>query len=244
VEAITAGHSSMGAHCNREGRVLSLFYIFLFQDAYYLLMQREMVADTISFLKKYAVFFKVEITDVSDEWHAIGVQHINIDTPNVVHISIANDRYIVAGEVNTIKNISWPVTENITIDDWRNLNIEAGIPTLYAVTSSKFLPHEINLPLLNAVSFAKGCYTGQEIIARMHYKGKLKNRMVKAQVSDEFPLEPGMDIYDSQQVPVGKIVDIAHQAHNNAYSLLIITNDSLQDLYTRDLKSVLTVKVK
>ena len=67
LDSVTAGHSIMGAHCNQQGRVISLFYLFALANAYYLLMQRTMIPIAMAVLKKYAVFFKTEMMDVSQD---------------------------------------------------------------------------------------------------------------------------------------------------------------------------------
>src|SRR5262245_46376236 len=73
VESITSSTNCMGAHCNPQGRVISLFYLFIFQEFYYLLMQRSMVPIAIQALKKYAVFYKIELMDVSLKTSAVGM---------------------------------------------------------------------------------------------------------------------------------------------------------------------------
>jgi folate-binding Fe-S cluster repair protein YgfZ len=91
------------------------------------------------------------------------------------------------------------------------------------------LPHELDLHHLNAISFDKGCYTGQEIIARMHYRGKLKNRLCKASVSSTTPPVPGSDLYalkGAEYKPAGMVVNVAPCDQEHHYQLLIIANQS------------------
>jgi folate-binding protein YgfZ len=106
----------------------------------------------------------------------------------------------------------------------KTLDITRGIPAIYPETSEKFLPHELNLPQINAVSFNKGCYTGQEIIARMHYRGKSKTRLYRARVSTELTLQRGNDIYvDSDSI--GTLVDYC-ELEKNSYDLLFIAPEN------------------
>lgn len=99
----------------------------------------------------------------------------------------------------------------VTFDEWRLQRIEKGIPTLFPETTGKFLPHDLNLPTLNAVSFTKGCYLGQEIVARMQHLGKPKWHMVVA----DFIGNPGdalpdasiiVDSVDNKALIVTKII--------------------------------------
>ncbi|SRR5579883_1101657 len=212
IDKISGTESSMGAHCNPQGRVIFLFYLFQWHDAYYLLMPRNMIPIAIAALKKYAVFYKVELSDASDEMIIIGYKGdaaILDRYPIHLRIPAGSSRFRLL-MTNTI-----PASPTFTIDEWKCLEIDDKIPAIYPESSGKFLPHEINLPQLNAVDFEKGCYTGQEIIARMHYRGKLKKHMYLAHLSTlSLPL-PGMDIPDK-----GMVVDACKDADH--YKALIV----------------------
>lgn len=168
VTALANGQFTLSAHCNPQGRVISLFYLIHLNENYYLLMPRDMIALTQTALKKYAVFFKSTLEDATDELETI-----------------------------------LPQLNNPTLFD-----IHAGVPRIHPNTSGAFLPHDINLDQLGAISFEKGCYTGQEIIARMQYRGKLKKRMQSTKLDTAHPPQPGAD--DN----LGKIVDVSQQNNN------------------------------
>lgn len=168
MDQIAADKNHLAAHCNPQGRVVSLFYITAQADGYGLMMPERMLAIAMAGLKKYAVFFKVTME--------IDSSTIEVDVP-------------------------------------------ANEPVIYPETSGLFTPHEINLDQLNAISFDKGCYTGQEIIARMHYRGKLKKRMYQAMVETATPPVPG----DSLQ-PEGTIVCCTF-IDGCSYRLLVVCND-------------------
>jgi folate-binding protein YgfZ len=80
------------------------------------------------------------------------------------------------GEVNTSLDVGSPIP-SLTRDEWRALDIASGIPQVYAATSEAFVAQMLNLDLVDGIAFDKGCYTGQEVIARAHYRGKVKRRM-------------------------------------------------------------------
>lgn len=182
VNNVASTQPQLGAHCNPQGRIISLFYLFNYQDNYYLQMPRDMIDIALKALKKYAPFFKVELTDASDESNIIGSLGSHLPT-----------------------------------------FLENGVAMIYPETSGVFLPHEINLPQLNGVSFNKGCYTGQEIIARMHYRGKLKNQLHLATCKSE-TLIRGNDIFDNNGI-AGKVVDYVGN------TLLILIRDTSQPLF-------------
>lgn len=180
LDEITSTRSLRGAHCNPQGRIISLFTISLSGEDYDLQMPRELVPIALKALQKYAVFFKVSLTDVSET-----LQPSYLDKEQA---------------------------------------IRQGIAEIYPETSGKFLPHELNLPELGAVSFNKGCYTGQEIIARMHYRGKLKNHLYYAKIQTSLPILRGNDIY-LQGKSKGSIVDYCQIAYNT-YELLVIADEN------------------
>src|SRR5262249_31631341 len=124
-------------------------------------------------------------------------------------------------------------------DDWKVCMIQQGIPAIYPETSGKFLPHELNLHTLNAISFDKGCYTVQEIIARMHYRGKIKNHLYYATGSGDLPKAPGADIYALQEnewKESGMIVDAVRG--DDQHHLLIVA-DNRNTLYlTKDIRTI------
>jgi folate-binding protein YgfZ len=179
LEEILPGQNVLAAHCNPQGRIISLFQLLFLNDQYYLLMPASLLPIAQAALKKYAVFFKVTLNDMS------------------------NDESLK-------KLIDQPT-------------IESGIPHIYPETSEKFLPHELNLHKLNAISFNKGCYTGQEIIARMQYRGKLKNHMYLVSTVSDTPPIRGQEIF-SETGASGSVVDYAHLGYNN-YKLLVIASE-------------------
>lgn len=236
--AITPEHSAMGAHCNAQGRIISLFYLFEFEKSYYLLLPRSMVDIAIAALKKYAVFYKAELSDASDKLIIIGCAGIPKDgTSNaaVIQPSAATNRFMLAGSIETIKAIWDQHAQNASIagmHEWKHLNITDGIPAVYPETSEKFLPHELNLDKLNAISFEKGCYTGQEIIARMHYRGKLKHHMYLTSIAGRTVPLPGDDVCSLQGQDIrasGLVVDSSSEGHDKYLALLTTDESSVKN---------------
>ncbi len=238
VTEVNPAQTRLGSHCNFQGRVISLFRINWFNDQYLLSMPRSLIPIALAALKKYAVFFKVTLTDVSESIVQMGYSGDSFftDLPEKMDEAlIINDlliikpsdtsRYEIIGSPDNLKKLKekLPETQSGSEEAWKCLEIEASIPTLYPETSEKFLPHELNLPLLNAVSFKKGCFTGQEIIARMEYRGKLKKHLLPAHVTSEHTPKRGADIYLGQEA-CGSIVDYCQLSYNT-YDLLVIAAD-------------------
>jgi hypothetical protein len=106
---------------------------------------------------------------------------------------------------------------------WQFLDIQAGIPMISPDTREAFVPQMANLQLIDGVSFTKGCYTGQEIVARMQYLGKLKRRMYRARVNSESAPHAGDEVYtsDDKRQSVGKLVSAAPHP-DGGYSMLVV----------------------
>lgn len=210
IKTITTTQPGFSAYCNAKGRIRSLFRIFLHQECYFLQLPIGVVPSTLATLKKYARFSKVKLEDVSEQWQRVGIclseTNINtIDFKNMLLLPLSGSnpykRFELIGSPNHIKSL-WDQlleTKNLVISDfdtWKTLDIQAGIPEIWPETIEQFLPHSLNLPALGAVSFNKGCYCGQEIIARMEYRGNATHKLFNMAVVDaEKILLPGASLY-------------------------------------------------
>lgn len=189
LETVSETQSLLGAHCNPQGRVLFLFRLFYRLGAYYLVLPREMAAPALLALKKYAVFFKLELSE------------------NISEKETALEQQVAA--------------------EWSYFDLAQGIPLVYPQSCGLFLPHDLNLHVLQGVSWDKGCYTGQEIIARMHYRGKLKNHLYQAQIQTTTVPQPGAEIYSKQEEDFkisGLIVDYRKLSYN-LYQVLVSAHE-------------------
>jgi folate-binding protein YgfZ len=239
LEKITPTMSTLSAFCNPQGRIISLFRLFMIGSDYYLQMPNDILGITLTKLKKYAVFYKVTLTNVSDDLQTLGltgnitatanhwpsVQHEVITEEDVTIIKLSDQptRYELIGSPAKIATLRKKLTAIATPSPekhWKQININAGLPAIYAQTSEKFLPHDLQLNKLNAISFEKGCYTGQEIIARMQYLGKLKNQLFQAKATSKITPELGAPLYTESETH-GYIVDY-QSTDEDCFDLLII----------------------
>ena len=183
MEEISPTQSKLGAHCNPQGRILSLFRIFERDQSYYLVLPQEMLPLATQCLKKYAAFYSATLTEHDNE--------------------------------------QFPI-EKVELE-WKFFDVSQGIAKIYPETSGKFLPHDLNLHLNEGISWNKGCYTGQEIIARMHYRGKLKNHLYRARVQSTSTPLVGSSVY-SENSESGIIADWISDDSQN-FQLLIVTDE-------------------
>lgn len=133
------------------------------------------------------------------------------------------------------KHTLWPD------NNWQLQDIRNGIPTIYRETIGEFTPHQINFQLINGISFNKGCYIGQEIIARMHYLGKLKQQMYRVSFSSNQPPVPGTKIYTAQKQEIGMLVNAATANNQDYEALAVLQNNAIKEAIYLENQIILTL---
>ena len=251
VEKVTPEISSLGARCNPKGRMQSSFRLIKSADDEYLLqMNRELIAGQVQELSKYAVFFKTKLTDASEDWICLGLwgpnsqqalQGADLDVParsnEVTHsqgtlvVRLAEDAFEIwlptAEALTALDKLALHATLAAT-DEWKVRQIRAGIGEVTASTYESFIPQMLNLQQLGGISFRKGCYTGQEIVARMQYLGKLKRRMYRLLLAGEAPPPPGTPVVDRDTGKlVGEVV-VAARSNHIVEVLAVLQKDAAQ----------------
>jgi folate-binding protein YgfZ len=224
---LSDSRASLGARCTQKGRMQSSFRILLEGDGVLLAMATELLEPQLADLKKYAVFSKSKLTDESAAWVRFGVDHgdaalvsLGLDLPAETDSVVRNDGLIAirvspqraelwaaAGQADVIKSKLSAVLSEGDLNQWLLGQVRAGIGQVMAGTRELFIPQMLNLQAIGGVSFKKGCYTGQEIVARMQYLGKLKRRLYRLQLAaDELP-EPGTALFSpTHGSAIGEVV--------------------------------------
>ena len=227
---IKSGELSLGAFCNPQGRCVALFWATQSDDDILLIMPKDILELSLAHLNKYAVFFKTKIDDISNQvslFGAAGDIPVETGTVNLGKL-VANINLIkvASQEINSLS----PTCENEQAV--YSMLIAAGIPWLNATSQNEFLPHNLNLPDLAAVDFKKGCFTGQEVIARMQYKGKLKSHMQHLSVSSctSNPVEPNAKMkLIVEGKTAGEVICAAKGPDGNHEILALIKDRYLDD---------------
>ena len=248
VREVHAGHSQLGSHCSPKGRMLANFRLFQRGDTYYLQLPSEILPALLKRLGMFVLRAKISLQDASDQLVRIGLaggcaptllgerfQQLPESGGDVVH---ANDltvirlpdlapRFEILGPAEAMQRLWQTLSAKATpvnADHWALLDLRAGIPTVYPENVDAFVPQMANMQLIDGVSFRKGCYTGQEIVARMQYLGKLKRRMYLAHVDTDQAPAPGDELFSAATASgqgAGKIVD-ARPAPEGGYDLLAV----------------------
>jgi tRNA-modifying protein YgfZ len=176
---LTEGRCLLAAYSSAQGRVLALLRLIPHSTGILAIMPRDLVADTRDRLKKFVLRSKVVLEDVSDTIALSGCfgrlpasagDYAESEGVGRARVSGDAERYWVVGDAAA----SQPGAE--FEDAWRLADIRAGLPQVYPATQELFVAQMLNLDLIDGISFTKGCYTGQEIIARTQHLGRIKRR--------------------------------------------------------------------
>jgi folate-binding protein YgfZ len=245
--------STLGAFCTAKGRVVALFRAFRADDAYFLSLPSELLETVRKRLSLYVLRSDARIEDASARFAAFGaggpaiLAKLGLPETMEENESSVRDGWIAlrvpsAGPPRLMILARAERAEECArmleaadcapADEalWRLEDIRAGLPTVQAATSEAFLPQVLNLDRLGGIALDKGCYTGQEIVARTHYLGHLKRRMFRfAGVEGPAP-KPGdairADAVDGQGA--GQTVNAA-PTPEGGFELLAVANLALAE---------------
>ncbi len=248
VRAVSDTHSQLSGHCSPKGRMLALFRVLRLGDAIVLQLPRERVADTLKRLRLFVMRARVTLEDESDGPIRIGIAGSGAvgalaalglalpDSDNdlavtgqvaVLRLPAPLPRFELIGPFERLAPL-WdalaPDSVRGDADAWALLDIRAGIPNVYNATVETFVPQMVNMQLIDGVNFNKGCYVGQEVVARMRYLGTLKRRMYLAEVESPTPPQPGDELHaagSTSEQGAGRVVD-ARPLGGGRYALLAV----------------------
>jgi folate-binding protein YgfZ len=251
INDVSEEKSSLGALCNPKGKAIATFLLVKSADSYLLVLPVELLASVKKRLQMYVLRSEVILTDSTDTLCLIGLlspsspgsgQALFATTQDgaiSINLSSNGARCLIIAEPDKAMAL-W--SEHVrrqgfqpeNTDQWRYLDISAGIPWLTTETSEEFIPQMLNLDKLGGISFNKGCYTGQEIVARTHYLGKAKRALVLAECNTPVLPAPNstvIDISAEPEQPVGKVLLAQNsQQHCNMLIVLQITDNMAYSL--------------
>jgi len=202
VRALLPGESQLAAWCTPKGRVIVVCRVLCLVDQHLLVLPDDLAQDTLTRLKRYVLRSRVELSEERARWIIIGCAGPGvgavlrerlgalperagglIEVAGVVVVALAGygPRYLVLGGAEPIRALREAAAPALgSAPAWRALEILSGVPVIHRVTSETYLPQMLNLEALGGLSFQKGCYPGQEVIARLKYRGEIKRRMFLA----------------------------------------------------------------
>lgn len=213
-------------YCTPKGRLLALFKLWREGDDVYALIDSSLLEATVKRLRMYIMRSKVTIDVIEQAVFSPifkqenarfsitveGQSRLLHHGTRTLRVNFKPEQTVSSTEINTSDD-----SPSVGGDEtWALSCIEAGEPTINSTNVELFVPQMVNLDLLGGINFKKGCYTGQEIVARMHYLGKLKQRMFICDV-----------IHHDTSLPIGgeKVMSIAEGVERNAGNLVSIVGN-------------------
>jgi tRNA-modifying protein YgfZ len=203
---LSAQRSLLAGYHNPQGRVIALLRLLqLAPDDLLAVFPAELVAPVAARLTRFILRSKVTLTDESQLWRVRGLLAVGprgseaalpaggneaarLGAGYVVRLAYAPARWLLLSPAGAEPSVApAPAADPLA---WQRLAVAAGEPQVYAATSEEFIAQMLNLDCLGAIAFDKGCYTGQEIIARAHYRGRVKRRMQRFLTAAARPLAP------------------------------------------------------
>ncbi|MGH8643189.1 MAG: YgfZ/GcvT domain-containing protein [Gammaproteobacteria bacterium] len=229
VHAIGDGQSGIGAWCTAKGQVVTVLRVVHTGDRYLLLLPADLTDTVLRRLQLYVLRREVTLEDRRAALCRMGIagaglaplfdaEHLPLPSAEghaaqedgLITIRLVGQppRAIVLAEGEILQGLWQRLSRRVapvTPQAWIMLDILAGVPWLNRSSSEKYLPQMLNLQCLGGVSFNKGCYPGQEVIARLKYRGQLKRRLHLALAETRALAEPGSAVYDDTDA-IGEVL--------------------------------------
>jgi len=253
VAGLSGPTTQYSGYCAPDGRLLATFLLWRLPDRIVLQLPTALREPIQARLSKFVLRAKVALADGTSRWTLFGVSGKDapaLVSPFVVGLPAAAHGVAVAGGVaaallpdgrvlllaspaqaDAIRTGLRSAAQELNESAWMRLDIEAGIPWITPQSQGEYLPQMVNLDLLGAVSYRKGCYPGQEIVARTHYLGRLKQRMHRVLVAAGVAPDCGDPLYSeafgSAQAS-GAILNAAPRAAGGYEALAVIQTRAAQ----------------
>lgn len=208
VALMPVGQARLSGYCSAKGRLLASFVVLKREaNAYHLLMARDLLAATQKRLQMFVMRAKCQLQDVSDQWRLTGITGAEslVDMPDWA-CQAADDGWILRLPSAEVKQAIWiqpataadPAQPSEMADGWAFHRALSGVAMVTQATTEHFVPQMINYESVDGVSFKKGCYPGQEVVARSQFRGAIKRRAAVYTLADpnqQQVVEPGMPVF-------------------------------------------------
>ena len=256
-----ASRAQLSSLNSPKGRMLATMLIWRNGDDYLLQLPRALCEPMRKKLSMYVLRAKVKISDASDEIVSLGLSGENAqeilvkqfgelpqllfgctDTGQACVLKFSGTRFQVSTTAQHAPTFWQSLSQHaqpVGSVCWDWLNIRAGIPVILPQTQEQFVPQMANLELLGGVNFKKGCYPGQEIVARMQYLGKLKRRMYLVHIDSSVAPQPGDELFSAEMEgqASGMIANVS-PAPGGGYDMLAVMQTSSRESQTVHWKSL------
>lgn len=248
INQVNTQTSQLSSYSTPKGRMLALFRVFQIGDTYFLRLPQEILEDTLKRLRMFVMMSKVTLEDASSTLAHFGFSGPDADKElekelgsapqnnnqvitynddiTVIRIAGEHPRFEIYGQLRAAMKLWESLNVRaapVTREAWAYMDIVNGIPEIKKANVESFVAQMTNLELIGGVSFKKGCFPGQEIVARTKYLGKVKRRMYHVSLPiDESP-KPGDELIpDDSGIPNGRIVMTAGNADGGIAALAVL----------------------
>jgi folate-binding protein YgfZ len=256
VEHLGLGEARLAGYCSPKGRLLASFLAWKSPDAILLQLPRQIQATIQKRLQMFVLRAKARLTDVTDSHVILGLAGLSAGKalqrwfpalPAAPYTKVDSDKgtLIRLADASGKPRYQWITSVEIAKDAWPDLvrelrpvgtavwrltDIRAGIPRITQPTQEQFVPQMINFEAIGGVNFKKGCYPGQEIVARSQYLGKIKRRMMPAAVGTS-DIQAGMDVFSSTdpEQPCGMVVNAEPTSADRAECLVELKTAAMEN---------------
>ena len=237
VEAVNTHQMRQSAFCNLKGRVLALPDVLAFHNLLHLILPFNLLEKTEKSLVKTAVLSRVTL-EVEKNYHLLGFylkdtngplplegvwpteKYAVLSTDNACAYHLGDGFYVMLVQKNNLEHIKAPfIKQNLFEGEhaWHTLRLGHGDIQIHPESRGLFLPHRLGLHTSGHLNFDKGCYKGQEIIARTHYRAKLKHALKMFAIETDEPLHPGLRLMtEDNKQEIGELIDF-YLLQNNQY---------------------------
>jgi folate-binding protein YgfZ len=252
VKSLPEGQAQLAAWCTAKGRVLANFILYPSDDVFYLILSAELLPAVLKRLQRYVLRSQVELSDLS-----AGLGHLGLSGPDAETaladiglpapelpmrvarqgdarvVRLPDHRFILSAAQESLPGLWQALSSRIQPAGspvWRWLDIRAAFPWITGATTEAFVPQMMNFEKLGGVSFQKGCYPGQEIVARAQYLGEIKRHLYRLQ--SPVALSPGENIHAaaSPDQAAGKIIVCAPEPEGQYTALAVALDACAHDL--------------
>lgn len=248
-------HAIPGAYCTPQGRTVCDFLLCqLGEEKYAMRLRRDLREQSAAVFGKYIIFSKAKLDPEDEQWQLFGcwgeevkqqLREIFGNIPDGQYMSAGGDGFLLvqvdeAGkrfecylDASRLAAGADPFGDSLQMREenaWQALEIEAGIARLQGATSGEFVPQMLNFDLTGHISFDKGCYTGQEVVARLHYRGTPKRRLYRVLLPEHVTAAPGAPIYgESEGQSIGNLVNVSVSASGATQALAVVTVSKIEE---------------
>jgi hypothetical protein len=262
INSVTPTHSVPAAYCTPKGRALATFYVFEYQSTLYLAVSADLVEPMLKRLRMFVMRSAVTLTDAHESWIHFGYadpqgesrlaaivgqapteidQVLSINQFIIIRRRAEVPRFEIYAPLETARQLWEALSTNATAVNsgvWDYFDIASGTPRVTLASSDAWVPQMLNLHLLNGISFTKGCYPGQEIVARLKYLGKSKRQLYRLSVDSAHLPAVGAVISSPTEAEAGQVLNAALNPDGKVEVLAVMKIAQINEPLSLDGKAV------